>query len=68
MPDVRELFELVRKQTADARQVFQNRVNKILLDASNDADSIAKAIGDVSPDEAFDAWVRNLLENAKKHR
>jgi hypothetical protein len=61
-------LEEARTMVATARQTFQERVNKVLLNASDDAYSLSQAIGEVSIDEAYDAWVRNLLEDAKKQR
>ena len=66
MPDNPALKQ-ARKQIAEARQQFQDRISLILLKASDDADGLAKAIGEISLDQAYAVWVQNILESIKVH-
>jgi len=59
MPEA-ELREL-REMIAVARLRFRARVIDVLKTATQDADSLALAIGEVSEHQAYDAWVRNLM-------
>lgn len=57
-PEIVEMRTLIE----DARKVFRARARAVLFDAYQRADSLSSAIGEVSVDDAFDAWVRELAE------
>ena len=67
MNDPREALQKARELSQkDFRAVTQT----ILKTATQDADALAEAIGDISFDEAYQAWVRKLkylLEPMKGH-
>ena len=52
----------VRFQIEDARKRFRAKCRAILKKSYEDADSLSAAIGDVSDYQAFDAWVRKLMQ------
>lgn len=49
-------------QIANARQAFRAKARQVLFKAYEDAESISNAIGEVSVDEAWDAWARQVVE------
>ena len=57
-PDLEDLRQAIIAE----RLRFRDRVTRVLKAATQDADGLALAIGEISPDQAYDAWVKNLIE------
>lgn len=52
-------LELVRRE-------FRGKARAILQQAYQDAEALSTAIGTISIDEAYTAWVNGLIESVKK--
>jgi hypothetical protein len=60
-PLTAEIVEM-RRMIETARKRFRAKARAVLFQAYRDADSISSAIGEVSVDEAFAAWSRELIK------
>ena len=61
MSETPELAEM-RQMIEAARKRFRSRCRAILRKAYEDADVFSTAIGEVSEYQAFDAWVKQVLQ------
>ena len=58
-------LEDMRRQMEEAREQFRVNIQKVLTEASTDADRIAQAIGEISVDEAYHAWALQVMKKLK---
>lgn len=58
LAEIRDMIEVARK-------AFRARARSVLFEAYQQADAFSSAIGEVSADQAFDAWAERVAELLK---
>ena len=61
MSNENEVLAEIRRTIEDARKQFRARCRAILKQAYDDADSLSSAVGEISSDQAFEAWAQTLI-------
>jgi hypothetical protein len=55
------MLKAVWAARGEARKLFADRVVAVVSGAIESANNLAPAIGDISPTEAYDAWVKDVI-------
>lgn len=65
MAEPPELIEM-RSMIEEARKRFRGKCRGVLRKAYEDADSLSTGIGEISEYQAFDAWVRRVMQEIRR--